>query len=345
MPDTSRPTTAGTAGDARPAAPARLLVIAAFAAVYVIWGSTYFGIAVAIETIPPFPMVALRQLAAGTILYAIMRARGTVPPTAREWRGAVVGGVLLLVLGNGLVAWAEQRIASGVASLVIATTPLWITTFAALVPGGERPGGRAIGGMVLGSAGLLVLAGPEAVAALGGRGASGGADPVAIAALVAATVAWAAGTVLGRFVPRHGNAFMASAQQMLAAGTLLLAVTWLTGDLAAIDVTAISRRSWLAVAYLVACGSLLGFTAYVWLLRVVRPSLVATYAYVNPIVALALGSWLGHEVLDVRTLMAAAVVLAGVVLVVMPARAPAAHEHAARPRAAPARPTAASGRG
>jgi drug/metabolite transporter (DMT)-like permease len=345
MPDSSSSSPAPTTTGAPNAAPSRVLVVAAFAAVYLIWGSTYFGIAVAVETIPAFPMVALRQLAAGAILYTIMRLRGAVPPTAHEWRGALVGGVLLLVLGNGLVAWAEQRIASGVASLVVATTPLWITTFAALVPGGERPGPRAIGGMVLGSAGLLVLAGPEAFATLTGRGATGGADPVAIAALVAATIAWAAGTVLGRFVPRHTNAFMASAQQMLAAGVLLLVVTWLAGDLAAIDVDAISRRSWLAVAYLVAIGSLLGFTAFVWLLRVVRPSMVATYAYVNPIVALALGSWLGHEVLDARTAMAAAVVLAGVVLVVMPARPHAAATPAPPVRGAAGRPTPASGRG
>ena len=318
---TSTSTTAGPTDFAQRAVPSRLLIVAAFAAVYVIWGSTYFGIAVAVETIPPFPMVAVRQLAAGTILYTLTRALGATPPTSPEWRGALVGGVLLLAVGNGLVAWAEQRIASGVASLVVATTPLWIATFSALAPGGERPGPRAIGGMALGSAGLLVLAGPDAFASLVGRGVVGGTDPIAIAALVTATVSWSAATALGRFLPRHGNAFMASAQQMLAAGVLLLAITWLTGDLGAIDVAAISRRSWIALVYLVAFGSLLGFTAFAWLLGVVRPSLVATYAYVNPIVALALGSWLGHEVLDARTLIAAVVVLAGGVLVVMPAGA------------------------
>ncbi len=313
-----------------PAAPARApraLIVAAFAAVYVLWGSTYYGIALAIETIPPFPMVALRQLLAGTILFGLLRLRGVALPRARDWRGAVVGGVLLLVLGNGLVSWAEQRIASGVASLVVSTTPLWILTLAALVPGGERPGRRAIGGLVLGTIGLLVLAGPEALAALRGEAATGGdapaaSDPVAIAALVGATIAWAAGTVLGRFVPRHENAFMASAQQMLVAGALLVAITGATGDLGAVDWGAVSLRSWLALAYLVAFGSLLGFSAYIWLLRVVSPSLVATYAYVNPIVALALGTWLGHERIGPRTLAAAAVVLAGVVLVVLPARRP-----------------------
>ncbi|MCU0618632.1 MAG: EamA family transporter [Gemmatimonadaceae bacterium] len=301
--------------------PARALIVAAFAAVYVLWGSTYYGIAVAIETIPPFPMVALRQLLAGVLLLTIVRLRGVPWPRARDWRGAVVGGVLLLVLGNGLVSWAEQRIASGVASLVVSTTPLWILTFAALVPGGERPGRRAIGGLVLGTIGLLVLAGPDALAALRGEAGAGGSDPLAIAAVVGATIAWAAGTVLGRFVPRHENAFMASAQQMLVAGVLLLLVTAATGDLGAIDWGAVSMRSRLAVAYLVLAGSLLGFSAYIWLLRVVSPSLVATYAYVNPIVALALGSWLGHETIGPRTLVAAAVVLAGVVLVVLPSRA------------------------
>ena len=300
------------------ARPPRLLLVAAFAAVYLVWGSTYFGIAIAIETIPPFPMVALRQLAAGVLLYVLCRARGVQPPAPVHWKGAIVGGVLLLVLGNGLVSWAEQRIASGVASLVVATTPLWIVLLAARVPGGERPGRRALAGLALGLAGLLVLAGPAALAAWRGARASGGADPVGLAALVAATIAWAAGTVLGRFVPRHENAFMASAQQMLAAGLILLVVTTLTGDLGALDWGAVSARSWLALAYLVGCGSLLGFSAYVWLLRVVPPSLVATYAYVNPVVALALGGLAGGEVLDARTLLSAAVTLAGVVLVVLP---------------------------
>ncbi|MCU0625549.1 MAG: EamA family transporter, partial [Gemmatimonadaceae bacterium] len=234
--------------------PPRILLVAAFAALYVIWGSTYFGIAVAIETIPPFPMVGIRQLVAGVVLVAILRARGVAWPDRAHWTGAIVGGVLLLVLGNGLVAWAEQHIASGVASLVIATTPLSIMTIAALVPGGERPTARAVAGLLLGCAGLVVLAWPGAMAALRGEAAHGGIDAFGLVVLVFATICWATGTVLGRFLPRHANAFMASAQQMLVAGVVLLVTTMITGDLGRLDLGAISARSWLALGYLIAIG-------------------------------------------------------------------------------------------
>ncbi len=300
----------------RAAPPDKVLLMAAFAALYLIWGSTYLGIKIATETIPAWPMIAARHGLAGIILYTILRASGTPPPQRTHWIGGVVGGVMLLVIGNGIIAYVSHRLPTSISSMVVATTPLWIVAAASVRPGGLAPQAKAWLGLAIGLAGLGLLVGPSALEAI--RGSAGSLDARAAGLVLLGTISWAVGSVIGRELPRPDNAFMGSALQMLSAGALLGLVCLATGQWNLVHLSAISTRSLLAFWYLIAFGSLLGFTAYVWLLRVAKTSHVATYAYVNPIVALILGASLGHETITRAMLIAAAVTLLGVVLVVMP---------------------------
>ena len=302
----------------RTAAPPKVLLVSAFAALYIIWGSTYLGMKIGVETIPPWPMIAARHSIAGLTLFTILRLRGVPAPRREHWKGGLIGGIMLLVVGNGLIALVAHRLPSGVASLVVATTPIWIVAAASTRPGGRAPIRKEWLGLALGLLGLALLGGPSLRAAL--RGDAGSLDTAAIGLVLFGCMSWSVGSVIGREVPRPDNAFMGSAVQMLSAGAVLLIGCTLTGQWSEVDLSAISHRSWIAFWFLIFFGSLLGFTAYVWLLRVAKTSHVATYAYVNPIVALLLGASIGHEVITPLMLVAGAVTLLGVVLVVMPAR-------------------------
>ena len=296
--------------------PPRLLVIAAFAALYVIWGSTYLGMKITSESMPPWPMIAARHSLAGIILYAVLRLSGTPAPKREHWKGGIVGGFLLLVIGNGMVAYNAHRIPSGLSSMVVATTPLWIVLAASMRPGGRPPVAKEWLGLALGLAGLGLLAGPGIASALHGGAAP--VDTTAVGLVLLGAISWGIGSVLGREFPKPDNAFMGSALQMLVAGAFLSLACLVTGAWRDVHFAEISLRSWSAFWYLIFFGSLLGFTAFVWLLRVAKTSHVATYAYVNPVVALLLGALVGHEAITGMTLVAAAVTLLGVVLVVMP---------------------------
>ena len=293
-----------------------MLLVAAFAALYIIWGSTYLSVKIGVETIPPWPMIAARHSLAGLILYTVLRLGGTPAPKREHWKGGIIGGVMLLVIGNGLIAFSAHRIASGVASLVVATTPIWIVGAASSRPGGRMPLPKEWLGLLLGLVGLALLGGPSLTATF--RGEAGSLDVGAMGLILIGAISWSIGSVIGREVPRPDNAFMGSALQMLSAGAVLVVGCALTGQWSLVNVAAISTRSWIALVYLILFGSLLGFTAYVWLLRVAKTSHVATYAYVNPIVALLLGASIGHEVITPMMLVAGVVTLLGVVLVVMP---------------------------
>lgn len=306
--------------DERTAPPPRLLLVAAFAALYVIWGSTYLGMKVGVETMPPWPLVAARHSLAGIVLYGILRLRGVPAPRREHWKGGLVGGVMLLVIGNGMVAFSAHRLASGVSSLVVATTPIWIVAAASTRPGGRTPVLKEWLGLALGLAGLALLGGPSLAAAI--RGDAGSLDIGAMGLVLIGCMSWSIGSVIGREMPRPDNAFMGSAVQMLSAGALLLVACTITGQWSSVHLDQVSSRSWIAFWYLIFFGSLLGFTAYVWLLRVAKTSHVATYAYVNPIVALLLGASIGHEVITPLMLVAGGVTLLGVVLVVMPSPQP-----------------------
>ena len=307
--------------DEHTAPPPRVLFVAAFAALYIIWGSTYLGMKIGVETLPPWPLVAARHSLAGIVLYSILRLRGVPAPKREHWKGGLVGGVMLLVIGNGMIALSAHRLASGVASLVVATTPIWIVAAASTRAGGRAPVRKEWLGLALGLAGLVLLGGPSLTAAI--RGDAGSLDIGAMGLVLVGCMSWSIGSVIGRELPRPDNAFMGSAVHMLSAGALLLIACTITGQWSSVHLAQVSARSWIAFWYLILFGSLLGFTAYVWLLRVAKTSHVATYAYVNPIVALLLGASIGHEVITPLMLVAGGVTLLGVVLVVMPSPQPA----------------------
>lgn len=286
----------------------------ALGTVYVIWGSTYLAIAIAIETLPPFWMAGARFVVAGALLYGLARWRGAARPAAVHWRSAALIGGLLLMGGNGGVVWAEQRVDSGLAALLVSMVPLWMVLLQWLRPGGSRPSGRVIAGVALGFGGLVLLVRPT-----GG----GGIDLVGVAALMLACVSWAWGSLHSRRVPLPESPLMATALEMISGGALLLVLGTLTGEPSRLDLAAVSIRSALALGYLVVFGALVAFTAYVWLLRVASPVLVSTYAYVNPIVAVFLGWLFRGEPLTAATLGAAAVIVTGVALITS-AKAPQA---------------------
>lgn len=297
-----------------PAVPSRGKVAAAFAIVYVIWGSTYLAILFAIETLPPLLMAAARFLLAGGILFAWALSRGIPLPTRRQWAGCAVAGLLMLMLGNGAVVWAETRIPSGVAALIVAIVPCWMVLLEWL-RGGDRPTGRVIAGLALGLVGLILLVGPE--------GFMGGdqIDRVGAGILVLGGFAWAAGSIYtrGRDMPAPR---MSTAAQMLAGGAGLVVLGTVFGEWGRLDMAGVSMRSVLGLLYLVVFGSIIAYSAYVWLLQVSTPARVSTYAYVNPVVAVFLGWLLAGEALTMRMGVAAAVIVAGVALITLKRTAP-----------------------
>jgi len=294
----------------------RWLVLAAFATVYIVWGSTYLAILFAIETLPPFLMASARFLVAGGAMYVFARRfGGAAAPTRAEWRTTAIVGVLLLVFGNGLVTWSELRVASGVAALIVGVVPCCMVLVDWLRPGGTRPGAQVAMGLVLGLAGLFVLIGPDAL--MGG----GRADYVGVAALVIASLTWAVGSIYSRHVPMPRSAVLATGMEMLTASAGLALLALLHGDFSTLAgearISLLSIAGWL---YLVVFGSIVAFTAYVWLLRVSTPARVSTYAYVNPVVAVLLGYAIAGEPLTTRMMVAAAVIVSGVVLITLAPR-------------------------
>jgi drug/metabolite transporter (DMT)-like permease len=283
-------------------------VLVAFAAVYLVWGSTYLAIRVGIETIPPLLMASVRFLVAGALLYGVSRLRGAPRPTRGNWRATAIVGALLLLGGNGGVVLAERTVPSGVAALLVATVPVWMVVQDWLWRGAARPGLQVVSGLVLGIAGLGLLVGPGA---LGG----GAIDGKGAAILVAGSLCWATGSIYSREADLPHNAMLGTGMEMLAGGGLLGVAGALLGEVGMVHPSAISGASLLGLLYLVTFGSLVGFTAYIWLLDRVPAPRVATYAYVNPIVAVLLGWAVLGEALTPRMGAAAAVIVAGVVLI------------------------------
>jgi drug/metabolite transporter (DMT)-like permease len=288
---------------------ARARVLAAFAAVYVVWGSTYLAIRYAVESMPPLLMAGSRFAISGAILYAWARARGAARPTAAEWRTAAITGFLLICLGNGSVAWAEQRVPSGLAALLVAVVPLWMVVLDWIRPGGTRPRPAVAAGVVVGLVGLFVLVGRDTITG------HGGVDAFGATVLVAASMSWALGSVYNRHGARPDSAAMSTALQMLGGSVALLVLGFALGETRALDVNAISMASWLGWIYLVTFGALVGFTAYIYLLQHVSPARASTYAYVNPIVAVVLGWAVAGEAITSRTILAATIILGGVAMI------------------------------
>src|ERR1700693_3633108 len=284
-------------------------VLLGFAIIYFVWGSTFLAIRVGVREVPPFLLAGMRFLVAGIVLYGWMRARGTPSPSAREWRAATFLAVLIFVFDYGLLFWAERRVPSGIAAVMMATIPVFMTIAEIVFLRTQRLTLRL---------GLALLVGLAGVAVLVGHTMSLGEAPVDTAgacALIVAAVSWSVAASLTRRLPLPAAKAMSSGAQMLAGGVLLTLTAALLGEFRGFHVQMVSRGAWLALAYLIVAGSIVAFTAYVWLIHHESPTKVGTYAYVNPVVAVLLGYFLGGEALGARTVVGTLLVLVSVVVI------------------------------
>lgn len=285
-------------------------ILIALAAVYIAWGSTYLAILYGVESIPPFLLAGTRFLIAGTIVFTWRRLAGDPAPSRIQWRSAGIIGILLLVGGNGGVTWAEQRVASGIAALLVASVPLWMVVLEAVRRGGSRPNWQTGLGVLVGLAGIGILTSPAQWNGSGLR-----LDQTGVAVLLLAALLWAIGSLYSRGADLPSSALLGSGMEMLAGSAGLFLMATLTGEWGRLDLAAVTLRSVGGLAYLVVFGSLIGFLAYTWLLRVAPTPLVATYAYVNPLIAVLLGSLFAQEAFTPRLLLSAAVIVSAVVLI------------------------------
>jgi drug/metabolite transporter (DMT)-like permease len=300
-------------------------VAAAIAVVWVIWGSTYVAMRVGVRALPPLTMCGVRFLAAGLAIYAWcswQRRRHPEaswrPPGLREWRASAILGVTLAAAGTGGATWAEQKLPAGTAALLLASIPVWLV-IASRVAAGERITRRAAAGLLLGLAGVAVLVNPF----------SGGApNLLASAVALGGALSWGCGSVYAKRAPHPDQPLLGSGMQLICAGTALCTSGAASGELTRIHTSSLASASMLALGYLVLFGSLLAYSCYEWLIRHAPSPIVGTYAFVNPVVAVLLGWWLLAEPIGARTLLAAGVIVAGVALLVMPARQSRERQHA-----------------
>lgn len=295
------------AGSSRPAS--RLALVLAFLSVYLIWGSTYLAIRLGVETIPPFTMAGARFGIAGALLHGWARLRGAAAPSPRHWMEAAVSGTLMLLGGNGIVTWAEQWVPSGLAALIISSVPIWMGLFHWMVEPSSRPRRWGMLGLFLGLSGVAILVRPGA-----------GLAPdrhllIGSFSLIAASAFWALGSLYSRRAQAPSNAALAISLQMLMGSAALLITAVATGEPARFRLSDVSLQSSLSFVYLVLFGSIVGFTSYIWLLRVTTPAKAVTYAYVNPIVAVLLGTTVAGEPIGLRTVFAAVVIIGSVILI------------------------------
>lgn len=291
------------------AAPAatRWQLIGGFLVIYLVWGSTYLAIKWGVATIPPFLMGAVRFLIAGSALYAFTRWRGAAAPTRREWRDSAIVGSLLLFVGNGAVSWASQRVNSGLTSVIVATVPLWLVLCEAWQ--GKKPRLAQIVGVLIGLVGVALLVLPA------GGTRSAAVDPVGAVVLAIGSFSWTVGSLYSRTSQQAKPAALAISMQMLTGGVLLTVLSLALGEWQRVAIDQVSTTSLLSLLYLITFGSLIGFSTYMWLLKVASPTAVGTYAYVNPLVAVLLGVALGGERLPKLAWVAMTVIVGGVALV------------------------------
>jgi drug/metabolite transporter (DMT)-like permease len=284
-------------------------VLLAFAIIYFVWGSTFLAIRIGVREVPPFLLAGMRFFVAGIVLYGWMRFRGTPSPTAREWSAASLLAILIFVFDYGLLFWAERRVPSGIAAVMLATIPVFMAIAEIVFLRTQRLTFRL---------GLALLIGLGGVAVLVGHAMNLGEAPVDTAgacALIVAAMSWSVAASLTRKLPLPASKVMSSGAQMLAGGVLLTLTAALLGEFRGFHVQAVSRGAWLALAYLIVAGSIVAFTAYVWLIHHESPTKVGTYAYVNPVVAVLLGYFLGGEALGPRTIVGTLLVLVSVVVI------------------------------
>jgi len=284
-------------------------VLLAFAIIYFVWGSTFLAIRVGVREVPPFLLAGMRFLVAGIVLWGWMRTRGTPSPTAREWGAASLLAILIFVFDYGLLFWAERRVPSGIAAVMMATIPAFMAIAEIVFLRTQRLTVRL---------GLALFLGMAGVAVLVGRSMSLGEAPVdtkGACALIFAAISWSIAASLSRKLPLPAAKAMSSGAQMLAGGVLLTLTAALLGEFRGFHAQAVSREAWLALAYLIVAGSIIGFTAYVWLIGHESPTKVGTYAYVNPVVAVLVGYFLGGEAIGPRTIVGTLLVLVSVVVI------------------------------
>jgi len=283
---------------------------AALIALYMVWGSTYLAIRFAVETMPPFLHAGIRFLASGLILYIWRRSAGDPTPTTSNWKSTAIVGAALLVGGNGLVAFAEQKVPSGIAALMITTSPFWLVLFESMRSGGAKPTWQAILGLLIGFGGVFLLVGPSEI-----TGAEHKFDTFGIILLLIAPILWSLGSIYAKGADMPKSVLLSTAMQMLTGAVWLFLISIGTGELKGFNFGEVSMRSWWGLIYLITFGSLVGFVSYGWLLHNAPISLMSTYAYVNPVVAVFLGAWFANEVLTPRILIAAAIIIGSVVII------------------------------
>jgi drug/metabolite transporter (DMT)-like permease len=289
--------------------PARWKIIVTFAIIYLVWGSTFFAIRVGVSELPPFLFCAMRFLAAGLLVYLWAAAHGERGPTMRQWFSVFLLAFLIFVVDYGLLFWAEQRVPSGIAAVILATIPGFMALSEILILRTQRLTARLALSLLAGIAGVAVLVSPSHL--LGNLGGAAIDKPGTIALIIGA-IGWSVASALSRKLPLPSSKVMSSGAQMLAGGIMLAAVAALRGEGRGLHLSSMSSSAWIALLYLVFAGSIAGFTAYVWLLHHESPTKVGTYAYVNPVVAVILGYWLGGEPLGLRTIAGGVFVLASV---------------------------------
>jgi drug/metabolite transporter (DMT)-like permease len=277
---------------------------------YIVWGSTYFGIKVAIETIPPFFHAGVRFLISGLILVIWQRTVGSEMPTRNQWISTFIIGNLLLLGGNGLVAWAELTIPSGVAALIIGSVPLFLVVMEAIRPNGVKPNWQSIVGLIIGFIGIFILVGPAEIA-----GGETRLNPFGVIALLGACLFWAIGSIYSKTADLPKSTLMTTGAEMLMGSIGLFFISLITGELNGWNPAEVSTRSLIGLVYLITIGSIIGFGSYIWLLQNAPISLVATYAYVNPIVAVLLGYFFGNEILEPRIWLATAIIIGAVAFI------------------------------
>ena len=282
----------------------------ALIALYIVWGSTYLAIRFAVETMPPFLHASLRFLVSGLILFIWRRAAGDPKPTVGNWKSTAIVGTFLLLGGNGLVALAEKHIPSGIAALVISTSPFWLVLFESLRAGGTKPNWQSILGLVIGFSGVFYLIGPAEITGSGQQ-----FNTFSLILLLCAPVLWSLGSIYARGAEMPQSTLMSTGMQMLAGAVSLFIVSAMSGELSSFNLAQVTLRSWLGLAYLITFGSLVGFVAYGWLLHNAPVSLFSTYAYVNPVVAVFLGWWLANEELNIRMVVASAIIIGSVIFI------------------------------
>ena len=289
--------------------PATWKVLLAFSIIYFVWGSTFLAIRVGVREVPPFLLAGIRFLIAGIILYAWMRGKGTPSPTGREWTAASFLALLIFVFDYGLLFWAEQRVPSGIAAVMMATIPAFMALGEIIVLRTQHLSWRLGLALLVGMGGVAVLVLPSA-----GLGEAP-VDRIGAAALIFSAISWSVAASLSRKLPLPAAKVMSSGVQMLAGGGLLLVSAGLLGEFRGFQVQAVSREAWLALAYLIVAGSIAGFTAYVWLIHHESPTKVGTYAYVNPVVAVLVGYFFGGEGIGPRTIAGTLLVLVSVLVI------------------------------